>query len=230
MVIDKGQEPGKSYDQLKKKFIDGEISRKQFLDENHNPANYHQEVRSENRSNRHTERTAMVKRHTIHRFARMNDSKKLSRALDSGADIDERDEFTTTALHYSISENNPDITFLLLERGADVLIQDGDGSTALHYAAEYDAIDMADAIIKQNGQVVRVADIHGNEPLWTACFRAHSRGDLDLVRLLLDAGGRPRHRNAVGKTPLTLAQAIGMEALAELLSRKTTSRTIRKRK
>jgi hypothetical protein len=50
---DMGHIKDKSYDQLKKRFLDGEISRKQFLDEYNNPANYRPEGRSPNRSRRY---------------------------------------------------------------------------------------------------------------------------------------------------------------------------------
>ena len=48
-----GHKPEQSYDQLKQRFIDGEISRKQFLDEYNNPANYRPEARSPNRSRKY---------------------------------------------------------------------------------------------------------------------------------------------------------------------------------
>ena len=47
---DMGHLPGKSYDQLKQRFLNGEISRKQFLNEYNNPANYRPEAASPNRS------------------------------------------------------------------------------------------------------------------------------------------------------------------------------------
>jgi hypothetical protein len=50
---DMGHLPGKSYDQLKQRFLNGEISRKQFLDEYNNPANYRPEAPSPNRSRRY---------------------------------------------------------------------------------------------------------------------------------------------------------------------------------
>lgn len=50
---DMGHIKDQSYAQLKKRFLDGEISRKQFLDENNNPVNYRPEGRSPNRSRRH---------------------------------------------------------------------------------------------------------------------------------------------------------------------------------
>ena len=42
-----------SYDDLKKQFIDDEISRKEFLDEYNNPRNYHPQARSANRSRKY---------------------------------------------------------------------------------------------------------------------------------------------------------------------------------
>ena len=49
---DTGHKPGKSYELLKKRFIEGEISRGEFLDEYNNPANYRPEAYSPNRSRR----------------------------------------------------------------------------------------------------------------------------------------------------------------------------------
>jgi HNH/ENDO VII superfamily nuclease len=49
---DMGHLPGKSYEQLRQRFINGEISRTQFLDEYNNPLNYRPEAPSPNRSRR----------------------------------------------------------------------------------------------------------------------------------------------------------------------------------
>jgi RHS repeat-associated protein len=49
---DMGHIPEASYEQLKQRFINGEISRSQFLDEYNNPANYRPEAYSPNRSRR----------------------------------------------------------------------------------------------------------------------------------------------------------------------------------
>ncbi|WP_406700730.1 GH-E family nuclease [Singulisphaera sp. Ch08] len=48
-----GHIPGKLYQDLKTRFIEGKISRKQFLDEYNNPSNYLPEGRSPNRSRRY---------------------------------------------------------------------------------------------------------------------------------------------------------------------------------
>ena len=44
---------GKSYEQLRQRFLEGKISREQFLDEYNDPANYRPEAHRSNRSRRH---------------------------------------------------------------------------------------------------------------------------------------------------------------------------------
>jgi RHS repeat-associated protein len=51
---DMGHIKGKSYDDLKNQFIEGEITYQQYLDEYNNPKNYYPEEMSSNRSNKHT--------------------------------------------------------------------------------------------------------------------------------------------------------------------------------
>jgi hypothetical protein len=53
-----GHVKGRSYDDFKKQFLNGEISWTQFLDEYNNPENYNPEGRSPNRSRRYQQRRA----------------------------------------------------------------------------------------------------------------------------------------------------------------------------
>jgi ankyrin repeat protein len=62
-----------------------------------------------------------VNNETIHRFARTNEVVCFEEAIETGASISEKDKFGTTALPYSISESNHDITRCLLEHGADMM-------------------------------------------------------------------------------------------------------------
>lgn len=61
-----------------------------------------------------------MNRLSLHRIAWTNDVAAFNEAIEAGADVNEKDEFGTTALHYSISDENHDIAYLLLEHGADV--------------------------------------------------------------------------------------------------------------
>ena len=158
---------------------------------------------------------------SLHKIARTNEVGAVSGAIEGGADVNEKDKFGTTALHYSISEANHDITRLLLEHGADVTIVDDRGATALHYAVEYNACDVAEALLKRNDKVLEIADKHGNQPLWTAVFNA--RGSYEMVNLLLGYGADATRKNNVDTSPLDLAKRMGDDALAEILEKSSAS-------
>jgi hypothetical protein len=150
----------------------------------------------------------------------MNDIAAFSEAIEAGADINEKDEFGTTALHYSICEENHDIARLLLEYGADVTLQDDEGGTALHYAVEYNAIDVAKALLKHDKGVLSIPDSYGNHPLWTAVFKTRGNPENpEFVKLLLRYGAEVLHKNNVAASPLDLAQTIGGAAVIELLEK-----------
>ena len=148
-------------------------------------------------------------------FAQNNELNSLTEAIEAGADVNEKNEFGATGLHYSISEENHDITRVLLDHGADVTVQDSEGMTPLHYAVEYDACDIAEALLKENSKVIAISDKHGNEPLWTAAF--NSGGNYELVTLLLQHGADVTHENNTGLTPLDVPKRMGDDALTKLL-------------
>ena len=59
--------------------------------------------------------------------------------LDSGGDVDRRDEkMNWSLLHYAAEDCNPEIIRLLATRGANVNARDKDGWTPLHWAVESD--------------------------------------------------------------------------------------------
>lgn len=154
---------------------------------------------------------------SLHRLARTNEIDALKEAIDRGANVNEKDKFGTTALHYSISEANHDVTDLLLERGADVTTQDHNGATALHYAVEYNACDVAEALLRRDRKVLTLIDKQGNQPLWTAVFNA--RGNYEMVNLLLRHGADVMHKNNVDASPLDLAKRMGDDALTQILEK-----------
>src|SRR5436305_2057973 len=56
--------------------------------------------------------------------------------IDKGADINERDSFNSTALHYAVTKRNGEMVDLLLERGADVSVKDTAGEDAIFIAGD----------------------------------------------------------------------------------------------
>lgn len=111
----------------------------------------------------------------IHRLARANDLAGLRDSIDRGVDLDEVDEFQTTALQYAIAEGNREGAAMLLQHGAGPANQDSDGSTALHYVAEKKWLEIAELILKARPSTIDLVDKHGNQPLWTASFAAHGQ-------------------------------------------------------
>lgn len=151
----------------------------------------------------------------LHRFARMNLPKELEAAIRGGVDVNAKDQFGSTALHYAIVEKHVGIVSLLLANGADPAAQDGDGKTPLHYAIEYNLPSVAEDLLEHDQTIVSIADKFGNEPLWSAAF--NSRGNYDLVNLLLRYGADPRHRNHSNLTPLDIPKRKRDDALLRLL-------------
>ena len=152
----------------------------------------------------------------IHEFARCGNLNAIRQAIDAGVNINEKDQFGSTALKYAIAEKQIDMVFALLDLGADVSSQGDDGSTALHSAIEHKLPNVLEALLKKCPEAVAISDKHGNEPLWTAAFNA--RGNYEMVSMLLRYGGDPEHRNQVNLSPLDIPKRKGEPALLELLS------------
>jgi ankyrin repeat protein len=151
----------------------------------------------------------------LHDCARFNRLDELQALIRKGVNINEENEFGSTALHGAIAYKNLDAIALLLEHGADVAVQDRDGSTALHYACEHKLPRVAEELLKRNPGLVAIADKYGNQPLWTAAF--NPKGDYGLVQLLLRYGADPQHRNNVNMAPIDMAKRRGDDALVRIL-------------
>jgi uncharacterized protein len=138
----------------------------------------------------------------IYYFARSGKVDSIQKAVNSGMDINKKDEFGVTALQYSIAFNQVNVAHFLLSLGADVTIQDNDGLTAVHYAVEYSLSDILIALLQKCPQALEISNKYGNQPLWTAI--AKPKDDLKLVSLLLDFGADVDHLNNVNLSPLDI--------------------------
>jgi ankyrin repeat protein len=114
--------------------------------------------------------------------------KDVQRYLDSGGDVDRRDEkMNWSLLHYAAEDCNPEIVRLLATRGADVNARDKDGWTPLHWAVESD-MDAA----SQEGR------------------RA---SELPTVKALIEHGADTTAKATDGSMPRDIAAAYRLEAL-----------------
>ena len=79
------------------------------------------------------------------------------------------------------------------------------GWSLLHYAAQYNALEIADFLIKQ-GAEVNSKDEFGNNVLWRATFASNGKGD--LIKLLIANGADKFEKNIRGISPIELANTI----------------------
>ena len=111
--------------------------------------------------------------------------------IAQGADINVKDEYDRTPLHYHVQVNNVERVALLLERGADIEAQDKYKNTPLHFA-EYNA--EAAQLLIEKGANINAKDDRGNTPLERMLFRlrnAYIEKAAKTAELYLKAGLKP---------------------------------------
>lgn len=121
--------------------------------------------------------------------ARAGDVKALQEALEAGADVHGLDGNKWTALHEACRHHRVETVAALLAAGADPNEPHrGTGFTPMTVATfEPGSAPVVRALL-QGGAAPSLASSHG----WTALHRAADAGDLEVLEVLLQAGGDPR--------------------------------------
>jgi ankyrin repeat protein len=120
----------------------------------------------------------------LHQACISGDRKIITRLLNSGVDIESKNEIGETPLILAARYNQPGIMILLIDRGANVNAKSELG-TPLLYAAEFNFINVVKKMIAK-GVDVNAADENGTTPLRTA----QMPGNKTIVRLLKKAGAK----------------------------------------
>ena len=76
------------------------------------------------------------------------DIKNVRELIESGANVDAKDDWRFTALHWAAWYGKVDIARVLIENGVHVDATNNDGWTALHWAAWYEYVDVAKVLIE----------------------------------------------------------------------------------
>lgn len=138
--------------------------------------------------------------------------------LEHGADVDaaaaEPGQYWPTPLHVAARWGTHDDVTLLLEHGADP-----NGGSAV--ADSLDTGGLAWAVCAGDVALVQLMREHGldlaHERHREALHRAAERGDVEMVRLLIEQGADPRAVDSHGETPLERARSLGKPAVVQLL-------------
>ncbi|KAE8141014.1 ankyrin repeat-containing domain protein [Aspergillus pseudotamarii] len=151
-----------------------------------------------------------------------NTREEIARLLvDNGADVNLSDCDGRTPLSFAAERSNDNTITMLLEKGAAVDAKDNTGRTPLSWAAENSNNENGIRILLDNGAALESKDDVGRTPLsWTAgrcknyVFHVRAWGyynpwnsegwnDMNIMRILLQAGANVESRDINGRTPLS---------------------------
>ena len=133
--------------------------------------------------------------------------------LDSGAEINARNNSDTTALIRALSFRRKNAAMLLIERGADVNAANENDETALYFAARYGYCDVSQRLLEK-GALKKQRQLGRYLPLSWAAIGGHGT----MIDLL--CGGTEDEadpRDWTGRTPLSLAAERGHDNVVERL-------------
>ena len=151
--------------------------------------------------------------------AEKGDRKTVLLFLDSGVDINARDEHGWTPLMISTFNGREEVAMLLIQHGADVNAKDTAGYGPLHWAAFNGFSEVVKLLVDRRASVNALSK-HGLTPL----LQAATRGHLVTVGQLIAAGANVNLASNDGWAPLHKAAANGHTEVVKLLLAKGAER------
>ena len=136
--------------------------------------------------------------------------------LSKGSDVESKDKWGNTPLHYAAFNGHFEIVEMLLEHGAQIEFKGNGNATPLNLACQKGHLRVVEHLINK-GANLEAYDDEGWRPLHTAV----STGHLDIVRYLLSREGIDiEAKDNKGSTPLMLASFYGRVEIADILLNK----------
>lgn len=144
--------------------------------------------------------------------------------VDNGADVNLSGSNGRTPLSLAAERSNDHIIMMLLEKGAAVEAKDNTGRTPLSWAAESSRNENSIRILLERGAEIESKDDAGRTPLsWAAGRRkpdaydfydtsimdapgiSDGENDMNIIKMLLQAGANVESKDINGRTPLSWA-------------------------
>lgn len=122
------------------------------------------------------------------------------------------DDDGRTPLQLAAAHGHVELCAVLLEAGADVNAADEDGETPLHSAIRRNQLAAA-GLLLQRGADTEARNAYGRTPLLLV---ARETGNLEMARVLIDAGANVNARDRFDASPLDLSAWRGFRDLVNL--------------
>jgi cytohesin len=166
---------------------------------------------------------APVKRQTVTRGSRYvprarnraaegSEIERIRTLVAAGVDVNVKQRFGYTPLHYAVWDGNRNMVGLLIDKGAAINAATWLGDTPLHSASERHRNDIAEFLISK-GTNVNAKGNYGRTPL----HHAARLGNKDMVTLLLTNSADVNSREEGDYTPLHGAAQQGYTDVAKVL-------------
>lgn len=174
-----------------------------------------------------------------------NNLKGLKILLSKGANVNAKDEFGRSPLHYTVEYDSSKISEVLISMGSNVNAKNNFGETPLHFAATYNANKVAEILISKEADVsardnlnhtplhcvsetnanevatlliIKGVDISAKNNAGRTSLHCAAMCDADTVtNLLISKGANVNEKDNVGLTALHLSAVCNANKVAKLL-------------
>ncbi len=149
----------------------------------------------------------------LHEAALAGDLAGVEKALESGADVNGREEEGRTALMLAAFNGHSKVVLTLLDAGAAIDRRDLEGRTALLYAATGPFPETVTILLEKGAEPNVVDSGEHFSPL----MHAAAEGNLEVVKILLEGGSDPALKDVDGDNAASFAAKAGHTEVARYL-------------